>query len=223
MIKHLQDDFIHHFELTGRNYQVYFSILNGHCILHDPYSCNPCIAKGKQQCDESSFKQIFILDTKDDVYCVNIEEFFNQFVGTKADSKSKCDLMLYGGTKVSFLDMYCGQEKFVFPYDTTHKDGRVEHKTGKIATVRKQITSTINKLCEVPIIEQALQLFNDKEGIFAYRNKTFHKDDSSQEESDESSITIFLRAAEAASSDLHTLLSHGFVFKTVLYPEVYIW
>lgn len=223
MIKHLQDDFIHHFELTGKNYQVPFSILNGHCILYDPCSCDPCIAKGKRQCDEASFKQIFILETKGDIYCVNIEKFFNQFVGTKADSQSKCDLMLYGGAKVSFLDMYCGQEKFVFPYDTTHKDGRVEHKTGKLATVRKQITSTINKLCEVPIIEEALQLFKDKEGLFAYRSKSTHEDDSFQEEPIEKSINIFIKVAEATSNDLHTLLTHGFVFKTVLYPEVYVW
>ena len=223
MIDYFLDDYTQHFKLTGTTYHVQYNTLNGRCVLFDTKSCDPCIGKGKRQCDESSFKQIFLIEANCDVCCVNIEDFLNQFVGTKADSQSKCDLLLYGGTKVSFIDMYCGQEKFVFPYDTMHTDGRVEHKIGKLATVRKQISSTINKLCEVPKIEQALQSFKDKEGLFAYRRKTIHEEGSFQEESLERSINVFIRAAEAASSDLHTLLTHGFVFKTVLYPKVYVW
>ena len=223
MIDTFLEDFTQHFKLTGTNYHVHYYIMNGRHVLFDPKSCDPCISKGKQQCDESSYKQIFILEAKSDVFCVDIEDFLNQFVGTKADSQSKCDLLLYGGTKVSFIDMYCGQDKFVLPYDTTHMDGRVEHKIGKLATVRKQIISSINKLCEVPKIKQVLQSFKDKEGLFAYRSKTTHVENSFQEESIERSINIFIKAAEVASSDLHTLLTYGFVFKTVLYPEVYVW
>lgn len=223
MIDFFLDKYKQYFKLTGTKYCLHYFTLNGRCVFSDPKSCDPCIGKGKRLCDESSFKQIFLIETDGDIICVNIEDFMNQFVGTKADSQSKCDLMLYGETKVTFLDMYCGQEKFVLPYDTTHTNGRVEHKIGKLATVRNQIISTINKLCEVPKIEQALQSFKDKEGLFAYRSKTNHLENPSQEKPLERNINIFIKAAEAASNDLHTLLTHGFVFKTVIYPEVYVW
>jgi len=222
MITHLQNDYIHHFGLTGTNYQVLNSVLKGHCILYDPHSCDPCLSNNGQQCDNATSKQIFVLETNENVTCVNIEDFLNQFVGKKADSKSKCDLLLYDGSKISFVDMYCGKEKFIFPHDTTHTDGRIEHKKGKLATVRQQITSTIDKLCEVPSIEKLIQTFQKKEGIFGYRGKNANKSPQ-QETPEESNISIFIKTAEMASNDLYSHLTHGFLFKTVKYPEVYVW
>ena len=79
MITHLQDDYIHHFGLTGTNYQVSHTVLNGHCILFDSKSCDPCISNNRQLCDNASSKQIFVLETSENVTCVNIEAFLNQF------------------------------------------------------------------------------------------------------------------------------------------------
>jgi hypothetical protein len=157
------------------------------------------------------------------VTCVNIEAFLNQFSGKKAGVRRKCDMLLYGGTKISFLEMFCGEEKFLYPHVTTHKDGSVEQKTGKLATVRQQITSTIDKLCEVPSIEEAFQTYQNKEGIFGYRRKIANSVNPQQETPEESNISIFIKTSEMSSSDLHSHLSHGFIFKTVIYPEVYVW
>lgn len=223
MITHLQDDYIHHFGLTGTNYQVLHSVLNGHLSLYDPNSCDPCISSNKQQCDNASFRQIFILETNENVTCVNIEAFLNQFSGKKAGVRRKCDMLLYGGNKISFLEMFCGEEKFLYPHITTHKDESVDQKIGKLATVRQQITSTIDKLCEVPSIEEAIQSFQKKEGIFGYRRKNANSFNPQQETPEESNMSIFVKTAEVSSDDLHSNLTHGFIFKTVMYPEVYVW
>lgn len=223
MIAQLQDDYIHHFGLTGTNYQVSHSVRNGHCIFFDSKSCDPCLSNNRQQCDNASSKQIFVLETSENVTCVNIEAFLNQFSGKKAGVGRKCDMLLYGGTKISFLEMFCGEEKFLYHHVTTHKDGSVEQKTGKLATVRQQITSTIDKLCEVPSIEEAFQTYQKKEGVFGYRRKNANSVNPQQETPEEYNINIFIKTAEMSSNDLHTRLSHGFVFKTVIYPEVYVW
>ncbi len=222
MIAQLQDDYIQHFGLTGTNYKVPNSVLKGHCILYDSNSCDPCISNNRQQCDNALSKQIFILETNENVTCVNIEAFLNQFSGKKAGVRRKCDMMIYGDVKISFLEMYCGEEKYLYPHFTSHKDGNVEEKIGKLATVRQQIISTIDKLCEVPSIERAIQTFQKKEGIFGYRRKDAN-DKFQQETREEKNISIFIKTAEKASKDLHSRLPHGFIFKTVIYPEVYVW
>lgn len=223
MITRLQDDYIRHFGLTGTNYQVPNTVLNGHCILFDPNSCDPCISINRQQCDNASFKQIFILETHKNVTCVNIEAFLNQFTGTRAGLRRRCDMMLYDAATICFLEMYCGKEKYVFPYDTTHTDGSVEHNKGKLASARQQISSTIDKLCEVPSIENTIKTYQKKEGIFGYRRKNASGDKSTLETREESNMSIFVKTSEVSSDDLHSNLTHGFIFKTVMYPEVYVW
>lgn len=222
MITYLQDDYIRYFGLTGTNYQVPNTVLNGHCILYDSNSCDPCISNNMQQCDKASSKQIFVLDSNENVTCVNIEAFLNQFSGKKAGIGKRCDMMLYGGAKICFLEMNCGEEKHLYPHLTTHKDGNVEQKMGKLASVRQQIISTIDKLCEVPSIQDAFQGFQKKEGIFGYRRK-YANDKSQQETPEENNISIFIKTAEMSSNDLSSRLTHGFIFKTVIYPEVYVW
>jgi hypothetical protein len=93
----------------------------------------------------------------------------------------------------------------------------------ELATVRQQITSTIDKLCEVPSIEEAFQTYQNKEGIFGYRRKIANSVNPQQETPEESNISIFIKTSEMSSSDLHSNLSHGFIFKTVMYPDVYVW
>ena len=222
MIQHLQEDYIRHFGLTGTNYQVLNTTLNGRCILFDPNSCDPCIRDNRQQCDNELSKQIFILETSEEVTCVNIEAFLKQFSGKKAGARRKCDMMLFGDVKISFLEMYCGEEKYLFPHTTSHKDGSVEQKIGKLATVRQQIISTIDKLCEVPSIEKTIHTFQKKEGIFGYRRKNTN-DKTPKETPEESNISIFIKIAELSSKDLQSRLTHGFIFKTVMYPDVYVW
>lgn len=222
MINLLKEDYIQHFKLTGNNYQVKYTILKGRCILFDPKACDPCISSNKQQCDGPSFKQNFIMETKETVCCVDIESFMKQFDGTKAASLKKCDLMLFDDNKLSFLDMYCGQEKFLLPYNTTHHDGSIEQKKGKLATVRQQIITTIDKLCEVPSINSILHSFSKKEGLFGYRRKNTTID-VNNEATEEKNISIFIKTSEVVSSDLYSLLTHGFIFKVITYPDVYVW
>ena len=223
MIKYLQEDYLKHFKLTRPECQVITTTLNGLCIISDPKSCNPCISNGCQQCDKNSFKQIFLLETKASLSCVNIEEYLSQFAGTMAEPRNRCDLMIYDNSKIAFVEMYCGQEKYIHPYETTHKSGRVEKKMGKLATVRKQITVTIDKLCEVPSIESKMNTFQEKVGLFGFRKKNGNEEMVESGQNVENNIDIFIRTAEASSEGGYTLLPHGFRFSVVTYPEVYVW
>lgn len=222
MIAHLQDDYISHFGLTGTNYQVSSSVLSEPCKIFDPNSCDPCLRNNRQQCDNATFKQIFILETHENVTCVNIEAFLNQFSGTRAGLRQRCDMLLYGAAKICFLEMYCGEEKYLYPHNAKHSSGRVEEKEGKLATVRQQITSTIDKLCEVPSIKETIHTYQKKEGILGYRRK-YTNDNLQQETPEERNINIFIKTAETASDGGYSRLTHDFIFKTVLYPEVYVW
>lgn len=223
MIKYLQEDYLNHFKLTRPECKVHSTALNGLCALYDSRSCNPCISNGRQQCDANSFKQIFLLETKSPVDCVNIDEFLSQFSGTKAEPRNRCDLMLYDNSKIAFVEMYCGQEKYIHPYETTHKSGRVEKKIGKLATVRQQITVTLDKLCEVPSIESKINTFQERLGLFGFRRKNGSKEMLEQGQGVENNINIFIRTAEAASEGGYTMLPHGFKFSVVTYPDVYVW
>lgn len=223
MIKYLQEDYLKHFKLTRPGCQVISTILNGRCALYDPKSCNPCISNGSQQCDEKTFKQIFLMETNNPLVCVNIEEYLSQFAGTKAEPRKRCDLMIFDNSKIAFVDMYCGQEKYVHPHVTTHKSGRVEKKIGKLATVRQQITLTLDKLCEVPSIESKMDTFQEKVGLFGYRRKNGSEEMVEPGKDVVNNINIFIRTAEVSSEGGYTLLPHGFKFSVVTYPEVYVW
>lgn len=223
MIKYLQDDYQKHFKVTRSGCQVISFTLDGRCALYDPKSCNPCISNGRQQCDVNSFNQIFLLETRETLHCVNIEEYLSQFAGTKAEPPNRCDLLIYGNSKIAFVEMYCGQEKYIHPHETTHKSGLVEKKIGKLAHARLQITVTLDKLCEVPSIESEMNAFQERVGLFGFRNKNGRESLLESEQSVENNINIFIRTAEASSEGGYTLLPHGFKFSVVTYPKVYVW
>ena len=223
MIKYLQEDYLKHFKLTRPECQVISTKLNGFCALYDSKSCNPCISENRQQCDANSFKQVLLLETKSPVYCVNIEEYLNQFSGTKVEPRNRCDLMIYDNSKIAFVELFCGQEKYIHPHETTHKSGQVEKKRGKLATARQQITATLDKLCVVPSIESKIGTFQERLGLFGFRRKNGNKEVLQQGQIVEKNIDIFIRTAEASSEGGYTLLPHGFKFSVVTYPDVYVW
>ena len=216
MIKYLQEDYLKHFQLTRPGCQVISYSLNGRCELYDPKSCNPCISNRRQQCDAKSIKQIFLLETKNSLHCVKIEEYLSQFAGTKAEPRKRCDLMIYDKSKIAFVEMYCGQEKYIHPHG-------VEKKIGKLATARQQITETLDKLCEVPSIESEMNTFHEKVGLFGFRRKNVSDEFFDPKQNVENNMNIFIRTAEVSSEGGYTILPHGFKFSVVTYPCVYVW
>ena len=94
------------------------------------------------------------------VTVVDIEGFLNQFDGKKAALKDRCDRMLYDNNKIVLVDFYCGQQKFVPPYSNTQGE-----QPGKLAKARHQINSTVEKICEVPSINERIAHYATKEGM----------------------------------------------------------
>ena len=223
MIRFLQEDYLRHFELTRPGCQVISTTLNGLCALYDSKSCNPCISDGRQKCDANSEKQILLLETKLPLHCVNIEEYLSQFSGTKAEVRKRCDLLIYDNSKIAFVELFCGQGKFIHPYETIHMSGRVEKKVGKLALARQQITETIEKLCEVPSIESKMNTFKERLGLLGFRRKNGGEGMLEQGQNVENNIRIFIRTAEAPTDGGYTLLPHGFKFSVVAYPAFYVW
>jgi hypothetical protein len=108
--------------------------------------------------------------------------------------------------------MYCGQQKYVYPY--IYQKGLQE---GKLAKARKQITNTIDKLCEVPSIHLKVLLYGKKVGIFACRKKQ----PIGEGTPDEENMQIFFHPT--LETEAFTLLANGFKFITVEYPDEFIW
>ena len=211
MIDLLQNDYIAHFGLTG-NYTVVHHTVQGNVVFHDEIACEDCKNRQKQQCDAATDEQNFKLSSNSEVEVVDIEQFFNQFDGKRAGVSSRCDLMLYSNNKIAFVDMYCGQQKFVHPY--INQKGLQE---GKLAKVRKQITNTIDKLCEVPSIHLKVLLYGKKVGVFACRKKQALGEGTRDEEN----MQVFFHPT--FETDAFTLLANGFEFFTVEYPDEFVW
>ncbi len=211
MIDCLQNDFTAHFGLTG-TYTVVHYTAQGNVVFHDDKACEDCKKVNKQQCDNATDEQNFLLFSDSDFEVVQIEKYFNQFNGKRAGLSNRCDLMLFSDDKIAFVDMYCGQQKFIYSY--INQKGLQE---GKLAKARKQITNVIEKLCEVPSIHLKLLLYHKKTGVFACRKKQ----PVGEGTLDEENMQVFINTT--AETDTHTLLTNGFEFVVVDYPDVYAW
>lgn len=211
MINVLQNDYISHFGLAGK-YTLHSYPIQGNMVLNDDKSCRQCKSNNAQKCDSETNEQTFMFFSDVEVSLVEIEDFLNQFEGKRAGVKDKCDLMLYDNQNIAFVEMYCGEQKYMYPY--INQKGLHE---GKLAKARKQLNSTINKLSEVQSIKIKMDGYDKKTGIFACRKKS----ESSNGSVDEENMQVFLNTT--LESKAHTLLSNNFRFVQVEYPEVYTW
>ena len=217
----LEEDYIQYHKMTG-TYVTYHTTGQGQLSFHDAKACRECKQKNVQICDGQTDKQVFIVNTIREIHEIEIENYFNQFgVGSSASPKERCDLLLYDEHKIVFADMYCGQEKYALSYVNL----KGKH-NGKIAKVRSQINSTINKLKEVPSIKTRIESYQIKVGIFAVRYKSHHDEsclNEQRDKADDAMLTFLQPDKESNNPLMFSPLSSGFLFTTVTYPNSYSW
>ena len=218
MIKILQKEFLDYYGLTGTQYHVPFYTSSGDIIEHDEKACRECKKKEMQQCYGDNEKQNLIIHSKHEITVIDIETFLNQFIGRKAGTGRKCDLIAYDLEKILFVDMYCGYQKGLIPHDVKTNEG-IKNKSGKIADAREQITSTFDKLYVVPSLQTKLDSFKVKEGLFANRKKKYSND----EDKVMRNMGVFMEIAALSSRGLYSNLSHDIKFMQIDYPEKYNW
>lgn len=212
MINLLKSDYINAFSLTGKDYTVEHSEYKGKVAFADPKSCRECVSK---VCSDTNREQVFVVESKDVITVVEIEKYFNQFRSERAKPRKRCDLMLYSLDKIAFVELYCGQQQFLTPYQNTKGE-----QPGKIARARQQISCTIDKLTEVETIKNRIHTFKECIGLFAYRKKYDIVNGA-----EEQSMVDFMEMSENIASDpqSYTVLSNGVPFHTVTYPTIFQW
>jgi len=201
-----------HFGATGR-YTISSDSKEGSFALNDEKACRECRGRNKQQCSEEDADTHMLVHADHPVMVVDIETFLNQFDGKRAAIKDRCDRMIYDGSKIVFVDFYCGLQKYLLPYSNTGGD-----QPGKLAKARHQITNTVEKICEVPFINERIANYATKEGIFACRIK---KPEPNPALLGEPAMQTFLNSAPRVKG--YTDIAHGFKFHMLEYPETYEW
>lgn len=208
----LLNEYPAHFGANGR-YDISSVENQGTFSLNDKKACHECRGQNKQQCSEEDADRHMLLHADHPVTVVDIEGFLNQFDGKKAAIKDRCDRMLYDDNKIVLVDFYCGQQKFVPPYSNTRGE-----QPGKLAKARLQINSTVEKICEVPSINERIAHYATKEGIFACRIK---KPEPNPALLGEPAMQTFLNSIPQVKG--YTDIAHGFKFRMLEYPEIYEW
>lgn len=208
----LLNEYPTYFGATGR-YTISSVSKESSFALNDEKACRECRGQNKQHCSGEDADMHMLLHTDHPVMVVDIETFFNQFDGKRAAIKNRCDRMLYDDSKIVLVDFYCGLQKFLPPY--TNNKGE---QPGKLAKARLQITSTVEKICEVPSINERIAGYETKEGIFACR---FKKSEPNPALLGEPAMQIFLNSTPQVKG--YTDIAHGFKFRMLEYPETYEW
>ncbi len=208
----LLNEYPAHFGATGR-YTISAVENEGTFSLNDEKACRECRGQNRQQCLEEDADMHMLLHTDHPVTIVDIELFLNQFDGKRAAIKDRCDRMLYDDSKIVLVDFYCGQQKYVDPYINSKGN-----QPGKLAKARLQINSTVEKICEVPAINERMSEYTIREGIFACRIK---KPVIGTPILGAPSMETFLRSTPQVKG--YTIIARDFKFRMLEYPTQYVW
>ena len=210
-------------DLLQKEYPAFFKVMGKYVIssfekegdfaLNDEKACSECRAKGVQQCSDSDSDENMLVHSDHALTIVDIESFLIQFDGKRAGVRERCDKMLYDARKIVFVDFYCGLQKYVPPYTNTRGD-----QPGKLAKARHQINSTVEKICELPAINERMAEYTTKEGIFACRIKSRVTDTSLL---GAPSMETFLMSTPQMEG--YTAIAQGFRFRMLEFPTKYEW
>lgn len=206
----LETDFVKSTNSSACNHKVVGQSFSGKAVFYDNRACDQCSINNEDGCN----KQVFNVESSGDVEVVDIENFLNGF---KKLRESKCDLVMYDNAKIAFVDMYCGQSKYVERYIA----GGVE-KEGKQDKVKRQIENTIKLLCNVPSINEFIGSLDNKIAIFACRLKD--NQNANLPEKIKQTQESFMSAMNIHKNrQIITPLSNGFSYLRVEYPNTYKW
>ena len=183
-------------------------------LVGDAVACRQCPPFFSNNCEE----KVFVVETHTLINMIEYEEYINRaFAGSH---KQCCDLILYDGDKIIFVDMTCSDESLLQAH---FLKGDVVQ--GKRAKCRAQIQDSIDFLYEVPSIASYIDSKIAKRAILAYRIKDITpfnaiKVEDHLSKSEKAWLSLM---QEYEQRDLSIPMEHGFVYQSVKYPLPYQW
>lgn len=182
--------------------------------IGDAVACRQCPPFFRRKCDE----KVFVVDTCTPINMIEYAEFINRaFAGAH---KQCCDLILYDGDKIVFVDMTCSDESLLQAH---FQEGNVVQ--GKRAKCRAQIQESLDFLCVVPSIASYIDAKTTKRAILAYRVKdiTPFNEIEVEERLSKSEKAWLSMIQELEQKSLKTPMKHGFTYQSIKYPTPYQW
>lgn len=190
------------------------SVFTDKMLIGDAVACRQCPPFFSRNCD----KKVFVVDTHTPINMIEYEEYINRsFAGSH---KQCCDMILYDGDKIVFVDMTCSDETLLQAH---FRDGNVVQ--GKRAKCRAQIQDSLDFLYVVPPIASYIGAKTTKRAILAYRVKDitpFNEIEVEEHLSKSEKVWLSLMQ-EYEQRNLSIPMEHGFVYQSVKYPIPYQW
>lgn len=206
----LENDFVAYYGKHVGSHYVQLSQISGIVRLCDSVACNQCLNFFRYNCQH----EVFVIKCASVVNVIDYEKFINDCV-IKGD---KCDLILYDTDKIVFVEFTCSMEGLL----AIHlRDGIPQQ--GKRMKARHQLSNSIQALCNVSSINDAISKFQQREAIFAYRIKDedlFRNVPVVIEKSERIWMEL---ARQRESQQLILPMPNGFSFQMVKYPDEYVW
>lgn len=193
---------------------VHQSVFTDKMLIGDAVACRQCPPFFRRNCDE----KVLIVDTHTPINMIEYEEYINRaFAGSH---KQCCDLILYDGDKIVFVDMTCSDESLLQAH---FREGNIVQ--GKRAKCRAQIQDSLSFLYEVPSIASYIDAKITKRAILAYRIKdiTPFNEIEVEEHLSKSEKAWLSLMQEYEQRDLSIPMEHGFAYQSVKYPIPYRW
>lgn len=194
--------------------------------LTDRISCPQCKANASRANRADCNEDILIVDNNGTaIDVVNFETYIQQFVGTAANVRDRCDFIITdsgeGHNKIVFCDLCCYEEKYVNPNNGNR------FPEGKRAKARQQMERSIEVLIEESVT--AINLLTYPEKIFLFAWREYGVPDvpvnAARGNALNNMAALMTTASNMAAHTTthHQQAGHGFTFMQIKYPSVFIW
>lgn len=191
----------------------------------DSKSCTRCQQLPERVCRNECNKEILKVNNSGrEIAVVRFEEYIEQFVGTTANIKDRCDLLMTETgvvhEKVVFCDLCCYEEKYVEP-------NKGKYSGGKRAKARQQMLKSIEVLIQESTTAVNLLTYPQKVCLFAWRDYDVPDTPVLASRGDARvNMQVFgcvVSNMTAQTTSHHSIMGHGFTFMQVKYPSQYVW
>lgn len=191
----------------------------------DTKSCTRCRALPERECRRQCNEEILRVDNSGrEVAVIRFEEYIAQFVGTDANIRDRCDLLMADGgerhEKIAFCDLCCSTEAYVLPNDGKYPGG-------KRAKARQQMLRSIEVLVQESVTAVNLLTYPERVCLFAWRD--YDVPDvpvyASRGDARANMLVFGSIASNMASQTIsnYGVMGYGFTFVQVKYPSEYVW
>ena len=217
----LQVDYPQEYGIDPKGVAVNITTRVGLVELSDSRACDDCqkLRPQRNHCNRVNLR----VDTSTiPIKVVDFEKYINQFDGTVAAMRDRCDYLLVDASlehvKVAFCDLTCSEEKYVNP-----NDGK--YTMGKRAKASEQMRRSLEYLMRVPPLAHYLLTFPKKVCLFGWRDYSV-PDVTPQRGNAVRNMLAFMKTPSSKSGTLTKavpIVGHGFSFVQVKYPAVHQW